>query len=149
MKLINPRTRKEYKGLAVPVKRKFPEPIEYVSMFQHGLEHIARLKLTPTESAVLLIFLSRLEYENWIRVSQKTIGKKLNLSKSQVSNAVKKLVETGILQKEQDPSDEGKLLYRFNPSLGWRGETKEWFESTTGKEFEPIPPCYVRSNRKS
>ena len=144
MKLINPRTRKEYNGLAVPVKRKFPEPIEYISMFQHGLEYIARLKLTPTENAVLWIFLSRLEYENWIRVSQKTVAERLNLSKSQVSNAVKKLIETGILDREQDPSDEGRLLYRLNLSLGWRGDTKEWFESTTGKELHPNPPCYVR-----
>ena len=144
MKLINPKTRKEYIGLAVPLKKKFPEPIEYVSMFQHGLEYLAKQKLTPTESAVLLIFLSRLEYENWIRVSQKTVGERLNLNKSQVSNAVKKLVKVGILFKEQDPSDEGRLLYRLNPSLGWRGETKEWFENTTEKELEPNPPCYVR-----
>ena len=144
MKLINPKTKKEYNGLAVPVKKKFPEPIEYISMFQHGLEYIARLKLTPTENAVLWIFLSRLEYENWIRVSQKTIAEKLNLSKSQVSNAVKKLIETGILYKEQDPSDEGRLLYRLNLSLGWRGDTREWFENTTGRELKPNPPCYVR-----
>ena len=144
MKLINPKTRKEYIGLAVPLKKKFPEPIEYVSMFQHGLEYLARLKLTPTENAVLLILLSRLEYENWIRVSQKTIGERLNLNKSQVSNAVKKLVKIGVLSKEQDPSDEGRLLYRLNPFLGWRGETKEWFENTAGKELEPIASCYMR-----
>ena len=102
------------------------------------------MKLTPTENAVLWIFLSRLEYENWIRVSQKTVAERLNLSKSQVSNAVRKLIETGILDKEQDPSDEGRLLYRLNLSLGWRGDTKEWFESTTGKELHPTPPCYVR-----
>ena len=144
MKLINPRTRKEYKGLAVPVKRKFPEPIEYISMFQHGLEYIGRLKLTPTENAVLWIFLSRLEYENWIRVSQKTVAEKLNLSKSQVSSAVKKLIQTGILHKEQDPSDEGRLLYRLNLSLGWRGDAKEWSEETAAKELQPNSPCQVR-----
>ena len=144
MKLINPRTKKQYNGLAIPVKKKFPGEIEYISMFQHGLEYIARLKLTPTENAVLWILLSRLEYENWIRVSQKTVSEKLNLSQSQVSVAIKKLVKTGVLTKEEDPSDEGRTLYRLNLSLGWRGDTKEWFESTTGKELKPNPPCYVR-----
>lgn len=144
MKLINPKNGKEYKGLAVPMKKKFPEPIEYVSMFRHGFEHIAKLKLTPTDYAVLMVFLSRLEYENWIRVSQKTIAEQLNLATPQVSRSVKKLVEKGILLKEQDPSDERRLLCRFNPSLGWRGDTQEWFENTTGKELEPNPPCYVR-----
>ena len=144
MKLVNPKTGKEYKGLAVPMKKKFPEPIEYVSMFRHGFEHIAKTRLTPTDYMVLLLFLSKLEYENWIRVSQKTVAKKLNLTQPQVSNSVKKLVKKGILLKEQDPSDEGRLICRLNPSLGWRGETKEWFEETTNRELEPTPPCYVR-----
>jgi len=144
MKLVNPKTGKEYKGLAIPMKKKFPEPIEYVSMFRHGFEHIAKLKLTPTDYMVLLTFLSRLEYENWIRVSQKTIAEKLKLTQPQVSNSVKKLVAKGVLLKEQDPSDEGRMICRLNPSLGWRGDTKEWFENTTGKELEPNPPCYVR-----
>ena len=144
MKLVNPKTGKEYKGLAVPMKKKFPEPIEYVSIFKHGLEHIAKLKLTPTDYTVLITFLSRLEYENWIRVSQKTIAEKLNLTQPQVSKSVKKLVEEKIFLKEQDPSDEGRQLYRLNPSLGWKGEAKEWFEETTNRDLKPTPPCYIR-----
>ncbi len=144
MKLVNPKTGKEYKGLAVPMTKKFPEPIEYVSMFRHGFEHIAKLKLTGTDYAVLLILLSRIEYENWIRVSQKTMAEKLNMTRPQVSTAIKKLVEKNILIKEQDPSDEGRMLYRFNPSIGWRGDTQQWFEITTERELQPNPPCYVR-----
>ena len=144
MKLVNPKTGKQYKGLAVPMKKKFPEPIEYVSVFKHGFQQIAKLKLTPTDYAVLMILLSRLEYENWIRVSQRTIAEELNLTQPQVSRAIKKLVEKNILIKEQDPSDERRSLCRFNPSFGWKGDTKEWFESTAGKELEPNPPCYVR-----
>ena len=144
MKLVNPKTGKEYKGLAVQMTKKFPEPIEYVSMFRHGFEHLAKLKLTGTDYAVLLILLSRIEYENWIRVSQKTMAQKLNMTRPQVSTSIKKLVEKNILIKEPDPSDEGRMLYRFNPSVGWRGDTQQWFEITAERELQPNPPCYVR-----
>ena len=144
MKLINPRTRKDFTGLAVPRKKTFPESVEYLSIFSHGLKYLAKFRLSPTETAVLLEMLSRLEFENWIRVSQQTIGEDLGLKKQSVSIAVKKLIKLGIIEKAEDPSDRRRLIYRFNPSLGWRGEPKEWFEYAAKKDLEPTPPCFVR-----
>lgn len=144
MKLVNPRTGKEYRGLAVPSKQCFPEPLKYVSMFSHGLERLSELKLTKNEAAILFKFLSVLEFENWIRISQKTIAEDLNLKESNVSSSVKKLLKLGVIERDTDPSDRRKSIYRLNPSFGWRGSPKEWFENTTGRELEPNPPCYIR-----
>ena len=144
MKLINPRTGKEYKGLAVPSKQSFPEPLRYISMFSHGFEHLAKLKLSKNEAAVLFKLLSVLEFENWIRVSQRTIAEDLNLKEPNVSTATRKLIQLGVIEKAEDPSDRRRLIYRLNPSFGWRGNPKEWFKSTVGQELKPNPPCYVR-----
>ena len=144
MKLINPRTGKEYKGLAVPSKQSFPEPLKYTSMFSHGFEYLAKLKLSRNEASVLFKLLSVLEFENWIRVSQRTIAEDLNLKEPNVSTAAKKLIQLGVIEKAEDPSDRRRLIYRLNPSFGWRGNPKEWFKTTVGQELEPNPPCYVR-----
>ncbi len=144
MKLINPRNGKVYKNFTVAEKAKFPEPIRYISMFSHGLKHLAKLKLTPTETAVFFSLLGRLEFENWVRVSQKTIAKELDLQPPNVSRAMRKLAELGVILKEIDPSDERRTIYRLNPSLGWRGEPKEWIECAVSRDDEPIPPCFVR-----
>ncbi len=144
MKLVNPRTGKEYKGLAVPSKQSFPEPLRYTSMFSHGFEYLAKLKLSKNEAAVLFKLLSALEFENWIRVSQRTIAEDLNLKEPNVSTATRKLIQLGVIEKAEDPSDRRRLIYRLNPSFGWRGNPKEWFKNTVGQELEPNPPCYVR-----
>ena len=146
--LIGKKSGRHYKGLAVPIKTKFPESIKYAFMFEHGLKHLARLRLRGTELCILLELISRLEYDNWIRISQQTLAEDLGLKKSNVSIAIKKLVEEKIILRETDPSDRRRLIYRLNPSLGWRGEPKEWFECAAEKDYEPIPPCFVRSKAK-
>ena len=144
MKLIEAKTGKEYKGLAVPRKKIFPEPVEYTSMFSHGFKHLAKLKLTQNENAILFELLSRLDFENWIRVSQRTIAEELDLKEPNVSTVIKKLVGLEIILREPDPSDKRRLVYRLNPCLGWRGEPKEWIHYVSKKDLEPTPPCFVR-----
>ena len=144
MKLVNPRTGKDFTGLAVPTKKIFPEPVKYTSMFSHGFKHLAKFRLSPTETAVLFELLSRLDFENWIRVSQQTIGEDLGIKKQNVSVAIKKLIDLEIIERTQDPWDRRRLVYRLNPSLGWRGEPKEWVKIASLNEQEPIPPCFVR-----
>ena len=144
MKLVNPRTGKDFTGLAIAKKQKFPEPIKFVSMFCHGFHHLARLKFTPTEISVLFELLSKLDFENWIRISQQTVAEDLNLDKSNVSRAFRKLIKAGIIEQNEDPWDRRRVTYRLNPSLGWRGEPKEWVEYAAEKDLEPTPPCFVR-----
>ncbi len=146
--LIGKKSGKQYKGLAVPIKAKFPDSINYTFMFEHGLKYLAKLRLRGTELCVLLDMISRLEYDNWIRVSQATIAEDLGLKRQHISIAIKKLVEEKIILREADPSDRRRLIYRLNPSLGWRGEPKEWFECAAEKDYEPIPPCFIRSKAK-
>ena len=146
--LIGKNSGKQYKGLAVPIKAKFPDSVNYAFMFKHGFKHLARLKLHGSELNILFELLSRLEYENWIRVSQQTLAEDLGIKQSSVSRAIKKLIDQNIILREEDPSDRRRLIYRLNPSLGWRGEPKEWFECAAEKEYEPIPPCFIRSKVK-
>ena len=144
MKLINPKTGKVYRNVTVACKAKFPQPIEYTSMFKHGFEYLAQLNLTRTETSVFFKLLSHLEFENWVRVSQQTIANELNLRRPHVTTAIKKLVELKVIEKTSDPFDQRRTAYRLNPSLGWRGEPKEWVECASSRDDEPIPPCFVR-----
>ncbi len=144
MRLVNPKTGKVYKNLTVATKAKFPKPIEYTSMFKHGFEYLANTNFTRTEISVLFKLLTRLDFENWIRVSQRTIAEELGLRSQHVTTAIKKLIELKIIEKDSDPFDKRRVIYRLNPSLGWRGEPKEWVECTSLRDDEPIPPCFVR-----
>ena len=56
----------------------------------------------------------------------------------------KKLIELKVIERAEDPSDRRRTIYRLNPSLGWRGEPKEWVECTASRDDEPTPPCFIR-----
>lgn len=79
----------------------------------------ALTKLTNEQKNVLFVLWAHLDYENFILVSQKTISEVLGIAQSNVSRAIKALVEHGVIL-------EGKKIgyiksYMLNPNFGWRG----------------------------
>ena len=144
MKLINPSTGEILQGLAVPPKKKFNEQVQtegFNTMFMFGWDYFSEAgELTGTDFRVLSKLITHMEYENWIKVSHQRIADELNLKRQNVSRSFKKLVELDILEKHPDPNYKGRFIYRLNPSLGWRGDTKNWKKVMADRKESNIIP---------
>jgi biotin operon repressor len=91
---------------------------------QDALQAIAKDKdLTTEPYRVLMILLGRLDFENWIHVSQTEIAEILNMKRQQVSRAIILLEKKGILLRS--PKIGRSYGYRLNPYYGWKGKSNK------------------------
>ena len=67
---------------------------------------------------VLFVLLTELDYENYIYIPQKEIGKKLGIRPQNVHRAVKILLQKGILLSNERG-------YRLNHNYGWKGNVRK------------------------
>ena len=67
---------------------------------------------------VLFVLLTELDYENYIYIPQKEIGKKLGIRPQNVHRAVKVLLQKGILLSNERG-------YRLNHNYGWKGNVRK------------------------
>jgi len=96
-------------------------------MFQDTLIEIAKdREMTGETYRVLFYLLSKLDFENYIHVTQGDAAAALGLQKTHVSRAVKTLCDKGILLK--GPKVGRSATYQLNSSYGWKGKVKN-FES--------------------
>ncbi len=70
---------------------------------------------------VLTYMMGRLNWDNYITLTQAEIAGELDLHQQDVSDAVKLLVERGIIQ--QGPKAGRTNSYRLNSTYGWKGKT--------------------------
>lgn len=95
----------------------------WVMNSQEALELLASDEDLTKESLRILMFLmSRLDFENWIQISQTEISEKLNIKKPNVSNAVSLLVAKQIILRGDKLGR--SYAFRLNPHFGWKGKVK-------------------------
>lgn len=92
---------------------------DYFVGFRSGFEGLASMDLTGEQYKVLMYLFSRLDFDNFLKVSQKDISEKLKLHKSNVSKAIKRLVELDIIAI--GPMAGHSKTYRLNPRIAHRG----------------------------
>ena len=86
---------------------------------QQALELLATDKdLTGENYRVLLLLLSRLDFENWIQVTQSEITEKLQMKKQNVSRAISLLEKKGIILRGAKIGR--SYAFRLNPYFGWK-----------------------------
>ena len=95
----------------------------WMAFFQESLAHIAKLDLTGEQLKVFLAIVSKMDFENYIRISQADLGKELNIKQQQVSRAIKKLLEEDIIC--QGPRAGLCKTYILNPNVGIKGRQKK------------------------
>lgn len=111
----------KYVFLAVPVRTKIKE--DWFMAFQDAFEEIAKDRdLWGQPTAVLVLLMSKLSFENFIGLEQKEIAKELSLDKQRVHESIKKLIEKGIVEK--GPRLGRSCSYKLNPFYGWKGRVK-------------------------
>ncbi len=102
---------------------------------QEALELLATDEdLTKEAFRVLMFLMARLDFENWIQVSQKEIAEKLNMHKQNISRAVKLLQSKEILIR--GPKIGKSYAFRLNPDFGWKGKVKNLNEYRKQKDDE-------------
>ncbi len=95
----------------------------WVMNSQEALELLATDKeLTGENYRVLLPLLSRLDFENWIQITQSEIVERLDMKKQNVSRAMLLLREKGIILR--GPKIGRSYAFRLNPYYGWKGKFK-------------------------
>lgn len=99
-------------------------PKQKSSFERHFTMNQAALKIIATElnheqTKVLMMLLADLDYENYIQVAQIDIAESLKMKKTNVSRAVKNLIEIGIIL--EGPKIARSKTYRLNPQFGWKG----------------------------
>lgn len=78
--------------------------------------------LTQIDFRVLLFLLSRMDYDNFIRLTQQNIADLLKMKQQQISKSIIKLVSKKILEKEKVGTSN---FYRLNPEIGWKGKPEK------------------------
>ncbi len=90
---------------------------------QDGLHYLARLDLPGRTHRVLYELLARLDFDNFIHVSQTDVANTLGLHRSHVSSAIRQLIDAGILIR--GPRVGVSWTYRLDPNLGWKGRASQ------------------------
>jgi len=88
--------------------------------FQDSLAIIATDEdMTGQILKVMILLMANLEFENYITIKQVEIANKLKMDKSDVSKAMRLLVDKGIILKVKEGGTAG---YKLNPHYGWKGK---------------------------
>jgi predicted transcriptional regulator len=69
-----------------------------------------------------MFLMARLDFENWIQVTQQEISEKISIKKSNVSRAIALLENKGIILR--GPKAGRSYAFRLNPYYGWKGKVR-------------------------
>ena len=95
----------------------------WVMNSQEALELLASDQdLTKESLRVLMFLMARLDFENWIQVTQIEISEKLGIKKPNISTAISLLEKKGIILR--GPKIGRTYAFRLNPYFGWKGKVK-------------------------
>ena len=123
------------------VKRN-PYATGWVMNSQQALEIIAKDKeITGRIHRILWFLVARLDFENWVQISQKEVCEELSMRKEDVSSGVKLLEKKRILIR--GPKVGRSYSVRMNPYFGWKGDVKNLDDYRKKQEYE-----YFKEKRK-
>ena len=92
----------------------------WVATFQDGLAWMAKQEgMTGEQWRVFAYLVSKLDFDNYLKVRQKDIAEELRMQKSHVSRAMKGLAELDIISV--GPMAGRSKTYRLNPRIAHRG----------------------------
>ncbi len=109
----------------------------WIMASQEALEILASDEdLSKDAYRVLMFLMSRLNFENWIQISQREIARTIKIDKSNVSKAISLLLEKTVLLK--GPKIGRSYGLRLNPYFGWKGKPVNLDKYRKQKEQERI-----------
>lgn len=80
-------------------------------------------RLNLTDHRVLAVLNAKLDFENWIRISQQEIADFLAVKRPNISVSMKKLVKMSIVVP--GPPVKNVKTFRLNPAVAWKGSMQQ------------------------
>lgn len=122
IEMVDSETGEVLRGFPVFFPRKFIFQERFFMLFQDQIGELATDREMTGESLRLLMFLfSKMDFENYVYISQMEIAEQLAIARSSVCRAMKLLVE----KKVVIVSGKGmNKRYRLNPIYGWKGKIR-------------------------
>lgn len=91
----------------------------WIAMAQNALVALAQADLGDQARRVLFVILGKLDFENYILISQSEIAETIGMKRANVSAAIARLEAEGIILR--GPKAGRSATFRLNPSYGWKG----------------------------
>lgn len=91
----------------------------WIAMAQNALVALAQADLGDQARRVLFVILGKLDFENYILISQSEIAETIGMHRSDVSKAIAKLEGEGVILR--GPKAGRSATFRLNPAYGWKG----------------------------
>ena len=127
MDLTHLKTGQVYQGLAILQGRRYPRETEFNTMFKDGWKFLASIDgLTGQDYRVFSALMQRMDFGNWIRVSQETMAEELGLKRPAVTRSINRLLKYNVIQRKREEVDKRRWMYRLNPQIGWKGKANQW-----------------------
>lgn len=121
--LVEPETGEVKAYLPIAKQKRKIEGGGWIVMFQTALEWLAEKKLPQEQYRVLMYLMAKLDFSNYIRITQREIAEKLEMKQSSVSRAIKHLIEIDVLAT--GPRSGTAKTYRLNPRMAHKGRNQK------------------------
>ena len=103
---------------------------DWVAMYQAMMLELAQLNLPNEQYRVFLALISKVDFDNYLRISQTEMAKELSMNRPNVARAIKGLCELNIIV--EGPRAGLNKTYRLNPYIAHKGKDRK----TTVVDFE-------------
>ena len=109
-------------AMFIPAKRVNGFKDGWLAMSQNALFQLAQSKLSGNDYKILFYLLSKLDFENYIHVSQAQMSKDLSILPPHITRSINSLIDTGAVIK--GPKIGRGNTYILNPNFGWKGSAR-------------------------
>jgi len=92
-------------------------------VFQDVLEWLAKQSLPQEQYRVLMYLMGKLDFSNYLRVTQTEIARDLSMRQPNVSRAMRSLVDLDIIA--EGPHVGNTKTYRLNPYMAHKGRNQK------------------------
>ena len=121
--LVDPDTGEVKAYLPVANRRRGIQGGEWIAVFQDVLEWLAKQSLPQEQYRVLMYLMGKLDFSNYLRVTQTEIARDLSMRQPNVSRAMRSLVELDIIA--EGPHIGNAKTYRLNPYMAHKGRNQK------------------------
>ena len=95
---------------------------DWIAMYQSALASLAEWNLPNEQYRVLLMLLSKLDFNNYLTVNQKDMSEKLKIKQPHISRAISALCNKNVLV--EGPRAGLNKTYRLNPYIAHKGKNR-------------------------
>ena len=95
----------------------------WIALYQDMIFNIAQWNLPNEQNRVFMALIGKVDFENYLTISQKELAQALSMKQQNISKAIKGLCELNIII--EGPRAGLNKTYRFNPYIAHKGANRQ------------------------